>query len=834
MNECRKLFLIDAYNGDDQENVHLMFKDMKTNEVEWIELPRNHYFLLKYPNGHMVDILYADTSHSELPKRIKKGYTFEVTKDNLKESTFRVVHCNVSNEDRVLENMAKQYPDYKVYDSHQDPLLRILREENIRLYGTYDVNRAEEYQKLDEFDQSALPTMVIDIKTQKSLHQMGAIPRIDPFHIAALRRPPPEIKACGLQKITSIRCLYEKNADKEQEEITFDGKDELAIIRNFIAYFTKKNPDRVWMYNWTKMYYLYQRTLWYEETKVASYLPSLLLDTLNRVPTSKRNQETGCTEAPKFTRELLEEFCFPLYKVQGKYKNYKTGHRVQTRTFLDLSDNSNAYKKFSFRCALLGRITLGLYAFDTNKYDDLFVKDTLDLKKLYTEISEKGHCELMCKLTGENLNLPYRYFKSKLTICYNLIRKYNPNVFFPGSTSVYKSGKMKVKGGKQFTGEFKRFVAGKKVMVDFGSYYPELMRKFNLCKTTCVSENPNESYSFLKDLEKVEYGEGSRDVIFMIPKTTRIGATPNTITQLLIERNACKTMIAVHKKQLDDTDSEFTTKELKVLLMRAQIAETAVKLECNTIFGASGCQIGSNPLAFPKITSAITYHGRSYWDKLALAFEANGMSLCFGDTDGMIVQTKKSEAEILEVIKTFQKTYGDHLLPAIKEEFKAVIVFNKKCWVALEKIPMRTIVGEKRKEIGDNSVTIRVQPTDLVKFVNKGVITKMKPLMHRTFLKNVLEYIMLGSIISVDGYVGKVEEILKELTDISQLDLRTQFKVSLACPKTIEYINSMNAMCSDAQKYAELFVYGDERVKINDKLKKIFDTWQLTFGLTTK
>ncbi len=840
--EMHKMFLIDAYGTKD--DAYLMFLDLESNEIVWKMLPRCYY------------VLHRISDPSKIPKdelddvwRYRKGYTYEMNEKNETESVFEVIRCNPSNEQGTLKRIMSKSSDPQVYETQKDILLHALREGGIELYINYNVpvraevvytkgllrelqyptgslidefNEFDQLQplergleikpcKADPFERSRqLTHATIGIRVNPSNHYMQ-IPRVDTLHCFALKRNKTFLELFACQTIASIKCrfrvwggngweirpaMFDKGTSPTLTEFKYKkGTDDYGIIVDFLNWFEKFDPDVVQIYN-AKIHYLYQRCVWFSEKKYDTELHFRFLKVMNRIG-SKTEDITFF--GPQITSANLMDFCFPLVKAASKYKNPATGEERATRCFLDYGDYSKCSHKYSFQNALLGRILVNYSLFD----GDEFSVNPMDVGQIDKNVMEHGYLDLLLDMTGVELYLPSRFYNSNLIQCYNLIKKYNPDVFFPHGTKY--NAKVKFQGGSRYGAKHTLHQArgDEKIwMVDFESFDTGMFVWSNASPDVQTSlKTPNAVV--------VQYGGGQNDFIAFRSPNERVGAIPNTIKKLLAERKECKVKIREIEESL------FENSQPQESLMHLKIKERIKKLYGNKIYGCTGCQIGTltNPLAYGKIPAAITFNGRKFWSELCADLEelsGDLESVCeilFGDTDGMIVKTKFEKDEIQKILEAFQAKNGVLLKPVIKEEFSAIVTVNEKSWVGLQKV--------MNPETG---LTEEV-------FVNKGVITKIKPLLHRKMHEEVLKFVMKTDEITIENYTTVIANML-EKHDLSYLDLRLQYKPSIENVKKRDFdraVDVMETMCFDV---GMLVFDKDQATDIKDELGKVVSEWQ--------
>lgn len=850
--ETRKMFLIDAYGTKD--DAYLMFLDIETGEIVWKMLPRCYYVLRRVSDTSKI----SEKDLSDIWK-YRKGYTYEMNEKNETESVFEVIRCNPSGEQGLLKNIMK---NSQVYETQRDNLLQSLREGGIELYRNYDVpihaetvytkGSLEEMFKQDENDideddvfgftpqiitpheidpfarSTQLSHATIGIKVNPSNHYMQ-IPRVDTLHCFALKRNKTFLELFACQTIALIKFQFRvwRKDGWEIESASFDKgtnptraefkskrcTDDYGIIVAFLNTFERINPDVVQIHN-AKIHYLYQRCVWYGEKKYDTELQYRFLKVMNRTESRTKGMSFG----PQITSANLMDFCFPLVKAASKYKNPANGEERTTRAFLDYGDFSKCSHKYSFQNALLGRILVNYSLFDGNE----FGVSPMDIEKIDKNIMDNGYLDLLLDMTGVELYLPSRFYNSNLVQCFNLIKKYNPDVFFPHGTK-YNS-KVKFNGGSRFESKFKLHQAKgdeKILMIDFESYYTEMFVGTNASPDVQTNlKTPNAII--------VQYDNNPNALIAFRSPTERVGAIPNTIKKLLAERKECKHQIQILSNHVEQEnvwsliDQRKVDAELERSLMHWKIKERIKKLYGNKIFGCTGCQVGTatNPLAYGKIPAAITFNGRKYWVELCedlqeLSSELKSVcEILFGDTDGMIVKTEFEKEEIQKILGEFQKKNGGHLRPVIKEEFSAIITVNEKSWVGLE--------------------MVKNQESDLIeeKFINKGVITKIRPLLHRKMQEELMTFVMKESDVTMKNFTTAVKNELGRYAkdDLSFLDLRNQFKASIENVKKQDYDRASDKIQAMSFDVGMLVFDRSQVSELRDELSSIFSDWRAGFN----
>lgn len=832
MEDLKLGILIDAFGKN--EDTYAIFKDVNTEKIIWKRLPRCYYFLKR---------LSEERAKTTEPKtlsdiwRYRTGFTYEESKFNSAESIFEVIRCNVKNEAAMIKRLGNKND---IYDSFKDNTVHTLRENRLELYELYEWKESAEpvvygkaydprdliqsYSQLNQVVCSPterfkkLTRMVVSITVATSIHPMK-IPRFDALHESALKKKQSIIEFIGgIHPIVEISCKFKVDCDSEtnDQEKTFKSTQESnlndfnssdqPLIIEFLEFFKKCDADVLEIQNFTKIHYMYQRCKYLDEKKYSDgLLCKKFLESINRTPKPTGNTESESEADVVIDVSDLENFMFPEFQANvKKYKNPRTESPIKTRTFLNLDDYSKECQKFPFQNAILGRIVLNHYLFNQDEEDI----DPTDLDQLHASIQENGYLELLLDATG-SIYLPARYYSFRLSICQNTLKKYRPDVFFPSSGEFGSfNQKIKVVGAIQFNAKpsiFKSdlFENKKKriCMVDYVSCYPNIFLSLNASMDVVI---PREMSTVDGEI-KAPCSDYINDALRFYPSEYRIGAIPYVISVLIKSREEIKELIRKREAELDGFEEHVSSDQtLKTL----KIKELKFKLVSNIFYGCMAAQVGLkiNPLVSPKIAQAITYSGRKYWTDLEKFLKESGCDILFGDTDGMIVAAEYSNEELKELLLNFQRGRSIFMTPIFKGELTALITKTQKTWVALQ-----------------------VTTNGNFKFINKGVITKIKPLIHRELNKEILIQIMTDPSMDFILLCRFISIVLGNFT-WDDLEMKTKFEPSIMVEKKTvskKMIKDLIEMCYSVGS----MIYDDEdREMFNENVNSVIGRWADTFG----
>jgi len=171
------------------------------------------------------------------------------------------------------------------------------------------------------------------------------------------------------------------------------------------------------------------------------------------------------------------------------------------------------------------------------------------------------------------------------------------------------SRKIELKGG--FVIEPEKGLHSNVLVLDFKSMYPSLMRTYNICPTTLVTN------------ENVENAISSPSGAKFAPENVRKGVVPEILGRLMEERN-------IVKKEMKKETMTERIRELKA-------EQQALKIMSNAFYGHFGYP--RSKVYSLDIANSITAFGRETIKKTKDHIEKNfGYQVVYGDTDSVMVK----------------------------------------------------------------------------------------------------------------------------------------------------------------------------------------------------
>jgi len=232
-----------------------------------------------------------------------------------------------------------------------------------------------------------------------------------------------------------------------------------------------------------------------------------------------------------------------------------------------------------------------------------------------------------------------------------------------------KRKKAAYKGGMVLDAE-KGFYDSMVVLLDFKSLYPSLIQEFNVCFTTVNYEDNPDPKSTMKYIAK----EPEKD--------TPQGILPRVLKSLVSKRRE------VREKMKSLTNPS----ELSAL----DIRQSALKLIANSLYGCLGFEYSrfyAQPLA-----ELVTRKGRETLLKSKELAERSGLSVIYGDTDSLMINTNVYDLEEA-------KKEGRSLMTEINKEYKTLeidleAVFNRLLLLKKKNYACLNAESGKREEKG--------------------------------------------------------------------------------------------------------------------------------------
>lgn len=205
------------------------------------------------------------------------------------------------------------------------------------------------------------------------------------------------------------------------------------------------------------------------------------------------------------------------------------------------------------------------------------------------------------------------------------------------------------------------------VVFDFSSLYPSIIRAFNICITTMLTEDKIKDYN-INDLHKVNIGDEN---IYFIKN--KVGIIPELCKNLVNLRKEIK-------KQMKETNDPL----IKNL---CSIKEKNVKVSANSVYGTLGDQ--SSVLYLKQIAAAVTAIARDYIEQTKNYVENYlkypGYKIIAGDTDSIFIDGKdrnitleKQLEELTEILDQFNLTLPYPMKLEKEKLYKIVLLMKKK------------------------------------------------------------------------------------------------------------------------------------------------------------
>ncbi|MBL7205979.1 MAG: hypothetical protein ISS36_00095 [Candidatus Aenigmarchaeota archaeon] len=274
-----------------------------------------------------------------------------------------------------------------------------------------------------------------------------------------------------------------------------------------------------------------------------------------------------------------------------------------------------------------------------------------------------------------------------------------------------------LKGG--YVIEPKKGLHSNVVVLDFKSMYPSIINTFNICPTTLTRENGDD---VIKSLSGAMFCK----------KSVKKGIVPDVLENLMKSRQAVKMQM---KKE---TDKEI------IRVLDAQ--QWALKIMANAFYGYLGYLRAK--AYYIDIANSVTSYGRNLIQNTSKSIKKMGYEIIYGDTDSVMVQSKKIELddiekEMVKIVDIINKDLEGILELEFEKIFKRFLPFTKKRYVALcferdgdkwkEKMEMKGVETVRRdwceltSETMKRIVEILLKENDVKGAVNhfKNVIGKL-------------------------------------------------------------------------------------------------------------
>jgi DNA polymerase I len=225
-----------------------------------------------------------------------------------------------------------------------------------------------------------------------------------------------------------------------------------------------------------------------------------------------------------------------------------------------------------------------------------------------------------------------------------ILREFNKEGYIlpckPNNMEVSKREKQRIKelkGG--YVLEPKKGLHSSIIVLDFKSMYPSLIRTFNICPTTLITEDGIEN--------PIVSPSGAK----FVPESVRKGIIPKILENLMEERQRVK-------KKIGEENTPSKIREL-------QAEELALKIMSNAFYGHFGYPRAK--IYSLEIANSITAFGRETIKKTKDIIEKKfGYEVVYGDTDSVLVRIPTDDLEEL-------KRAGEYVSKEITKNLKGVM-----------------------------------------------------------------------------------------------------------------------------------------------------------------
>ncbi|KAF7684642.1 DNA polymerase alpha catalytic subunit [Astathelohania contejeani] len=193
------------------------------------------------------------------------------------------------------------------------------------------------------------------------------------------------------------------------------------------------------------------------------------------------------------------------------------------------------------------------------------------------------------------------------------------------------------------------------LLLDFNSLYPSIIQEYNICFSTIGNKTKE---------NKLEENDG------FLPRIIK-----NLVTR---------------RKKVKETLRDAQRTNNKQLAIDLEIRQQALKLTANSMYGCLGAPISR--FYNVAMASLITQHGREILIKTkSIAEETLGMSVIYGDTDSIMIDTKlegvkKNYIEAMEYSKKLQEKINSQyrcIEIEVEKIFKKLLLYTKKKYGAI-------------------------------------------------------------------------------------------------------------------------------------------------------
>lgn len=609
----------------------------------------------------------------------------------------------------------------------------------------------EEYPEEIQFDTSKVKTYCLDIET--SSENGFPQPRLAEEEILLIT-----LKNLNTKKVTTFGSRPYTVKEENVEYILC--KDEATLLRTFIAWWKRTDPDVI--------------TGWNVELFDIPYI-------MNRI----RNVMSE--------KEVKSLSCWNFYTETEEYSHGKK-HQKYNIYGVSILDYMNIYKKFTFtnresyRLDLIANIELGEKKLDHSEFDtfkqfytngwEKFVdyniidvhlvdrlEDKLKLLDLVMLMAYDAHC-----------NFEDTFFQVRLwdIIIYNSLRKKN----------IVLSPINRTDKDEKYAGAYvKEPVPGTYdyvVSYDINSLYPSLIRFLNISPETLMTDRAQVSVDGLIDKETIMVPSGDYAIAAngCLYSKEKLGFMPELVRRIYDERVEYKNKMIDCKKKYIKNPSEQLSKEIS----KWSNFQMARKIQLNSLYGALGNQyfryfLVDNAEAITLTGQvAIRWIERKINEYLNKVLKTEGQDYVIAsDTDSVYIHmgplvrrvfpeldnnnTEKSilQDRIVEVLNKFCENKIGKFIDASYDEFSNYLNAYEKCLVMKrECIADRGIWTAKKRYILNvwDEEGVRYEKPKL-KMMGIEAVKSSTPAPCRKYITDCISIIMNGTEEELIEYVSK-------------------------------------------------------------------------------
>lgn len=302
--------------------------------------------------------------------------------------------------------------------------------------------------------------------------------------------------------------------------------------------------------------------------------------------------------------------------------------------------------------------------------------------------------------------------------------------------------------------------------LDWKSLYPSIMMAHNLCHSTHVTDP-----SLIGTEGVVEHRISPTLTTHFVSAKVQKGILPLILEELLSERSSAKKMVKKHlanSKACDDASERQRQLTLSKVFDGRQLA---LKVACNSIYGACGALVESGG-KYPNmaISATVTHEGRQAMviKKEVLPRFFPGIDIIYGDTDSVMVcfagVTTVQECAVLAEQASVRVT--EHFeslgLKPMELEFEKVyfpyLLENKKRYIGLKHEPTADGTMECK---GIDKKGVETERKDTLPFVKECMEAVVDSLMYRRDHREAWR-----------RFDEKMQELIKDRVPMEKLTLR--------------------------------------------------------------